>query len=188
VDVQLIRHTPCTLTGRACYGHLDVPLPETAPEAIAQTLQQVRPVEIVFTSPLLRCLVLATQLAQRDHCQLVSDPDLRELDFGEWEGSSWEQISRATSDHWAEDTWNRAPPGGESEQALYLRVQRSHRAMLDHGARRIAVVAHGGSLRLLRCLLLQQPVEERWHWRIEPGEVHTLPSTAPPLLRSARHN
>jgi alpha-ribazole phosphatase len=137
----------------------------------------------VFTSPLERCLSLASRLAQRDQCELVSDPDLRELNFGAWEGLSWDLIPRTNCDHWVQDTWNRAPPGGETEHALYLRVQRSHQTILAVVARlamsgrhlqRIAIVAHGGSLRLLRCLLLQLPLEERWDWRIEPGAVHAL--------------
>jgi alpha-ribazole phosphatase len=174
MDCQLIRHTPCTLAGSACYGHLDVPLPVTAAESIAQTLHRVRPVEMVFTSPLQRCLVLASQLARRDQCPLVTDPDLRELNFGEWEGQSWDAISRADCDHWALDTWNRAPPGGETEHALYLRVERSYRTIVNSDARRVAIVGHGGSLRLLRCLLLQQPIENRWDWSIAPGDVHAL--------------
>jgi alpha-ribazole phosphatase len=179
MEFQLIRHTPCAVEPGVCYGHLDVPLASAAPEHMAATLRKTGPADIVFSSPAQRCLALATLLAQRDACALRVSSDLRELCFGEWEGRRWDDIPRATSEHWAEDTWQRAPPGGETEQALWLRLQRCHLEMLathiHEQAQRIAVVAHGGSLRLLRCLLLERPMSERWQWHIELGEVHTVP-------------
>jgi broad specificity phosphatase PhoE len=144
MDCQLIRHTPCTLSGRACYGHLDAPLPDTAAESIAQTLQRVQPVDVVFTSPLQRCFALASQLAQRDRCPLVSDPDLRELDFGEWEGLTWQEIQQRwpnTACRKVEDWLGVTAPGGETWIDFCARVDRALEQVLA-GPRPAAVVAH----------------------------------------------
>lgn len=177
MDFQLIRHTPCAIDSGVCYGQLDVPLPIDAAAAIQHTLRQVPRVELVYSSPLQRCLILAARLAQRDACPLIRDADLRELAFGEWEGVRWDHIAREQSEHWSEDPWQRAPPGGETEAALHARVTRCLARMLHEPVQHIAVVAHGGPLRLLRCSLLNQPLALRWQWRCEPGSV--LPVSGP---------
>jgi alpha-ribazole phosphatase len=170
MEFVLIRHTACEAPG-LCYGHLDVPLCASADGDIANTLSRVPNIDLVFSSASLRCRRLAEPLAARDGCELITIDDLRELHFGEWEGMQWAQIPRELSDYWAADPWNRAPPGGETEAVLFERVQRALRAARSRTANRIAIVAHGGPLRLLRCLILDQPIDDRWQWNIATGEV-----------------
>jgi len=124
MELALIRHTRCDIASGTCYGQLDVPLADTAAADIALTLSRVPPVGLVFSSPSRRCHSLAQALALRDSAEIRIRPELRELHFGSWEGLRWTDIPRATSDEWATDTWNLAPPGGESESALWLRVAR----------------------------------------------------------------
>jgi len=141
---------------------------------IAATLDRVPKVNAIFSSPLARCRKLAVALSSRDRIPLNLLDELRELSFGAWEGKRWSAIDRSMSDFWSQDPWHRAPPGGENESALWERVQRAHRELTSSDADRIAVVAHGGPLRLLRCLLSRRPIEERWSWSIEPGGVHII--------------
>lgn len=126
--------------------------------------------DLVYSSPAQRCLRLASALAQRDRAELVLAPELQELNFGDWEHLPWAQIPREHSDPWAADTWNLAPPGGETEQALWTRVATWYRTASSTPASRCAVVAHGGSLRVLRCLILGRPIEDRWSWTLKWGE------------------
>jgi alpha-ribazole phosphatase len=176
VEFFLIRHTAPAVAKGVCYGQADVPLAETAERDIQSALAPLPGFNLVYSSPAQRCLRLATALAQRDTVPLMLAPELQELNFGEWEQLPWARIPREHSDPWAEDTWNRAPPGGETEQALWNRVARWYRTASSSPVARCAVVAHGGSLRLLRCLILQLPLEARWSWSLNWGEHARLES------------
>ena len=192
MELALIRHTRCDIAPGTCYGQLDVPLADTAAADIALTLSHVPPVGLVFSSPSRRCHSLAQALALRDSAEIRIRPELRELHFGSWEGLRWTDIPRATSDEWATDTWNLAPPGGESESALWRRVASVADEVLQlqangdrpestlsaqagrapwQAVKRIAIVSHGGPLRHLRCLLTGTPSSERWSWSCDWGEV-----------------
>jgi alpha-ribazole phosphatase len=170
MEFVLIRHTPCDVPPGVCYGRLDLPLASTAVADIADTLSRTPTVQVIYASPAQRCMELARHLAARDLCHLEIMEDLQELNFGAWEGQPWNEIARHASDAWADDPWNRAPPAGETERELFERVERFAR-LVESATRRVAVIAHGGPLRILRCLLLRQPLAERWSWTIAPGEV-----------------
>jgi alpha-ribazole phosphatase len=174
MEIILIRHTPVEVRPGTCYGHLDVPLAANCVADIAATLAPLATVDVVFSSPTQRCLELAKSLSARDAAALNLAHELRELNFGAWEGLSWSEIPRAQSDPWAEDPWNRAPPGGETEQQLWQRVDTWRRIALDRAVGRIAVVAHAGSLRALRALLLGLTHERSWQWRIDCGAAEML--------------
>jgi alpha-ribazole phosphatase len=172
VELALIRHTRCEIAAGTCYGQLDIPLADTATADIALTLSRVPPVDLVFSSPSRRCHTLAQRLALRDACEIRLRDELRELSFGSWEGLHWDGIPRAASDAWSSDTWNLAPPGGESESALWQRVSHVVEELLKlRETQRIAVVSHGGPLRHLRCLLTGTPASERWSWACNWGDV-----------------
>lgn len=170
MEFVLIRHTRTSARTGTCYGHLDITLAPTHAEDIRAALVNVAPVDAVFSSPLQRCRLLAQVLAQRDGCPLVLENALRELNFGQWEGLTWDNIPRAQSDQWAQNPWDRAPPDGESEQALWDRVRRWYGQLQLLEFNRIAVVGHGGSLRALRCLMLRLAPQHRWEWQIGHGE------------------
>ena len=180
MELVLIRHTPVAAGPGLCYGRLDLPLAASATTDIAFVLAQLPEMAAVVSSPASRCLRLAEAIARRDGCALAVEPDLRELDFGAWEGLRWDAIDRRQSDPWAEDPWNRAPPGGEREAELWARVEAWWvRWRPPPAAGRVAVVAHGGPLRLLRCLLDGAPLERRWSYSLEPGGVTMLPLGRP---------
>lgn len=153
-----------------CYGRTDVPLAETAECDIELAIAPLPRFGRVYSSPAQRCMRLANALMQRDGCDLVLAPALTELDFGDWEQLPWSTIPRDHSDPWAEDTWHRAPPGGETEQALWTRVARWYQTVPREPVARCAIVTHGGPLRVLRCLALGLGPEERWAWSLGFGE------------------
>jgi alpha-ribazole phosphatase len=170
VELYLIRHTaPASVTG-ICYGSADVPLAPGAEQDIQRVVAALPRFDRVYSSPAQRCTKLAEALARRDGCEPIIDSALSELDFGEWERLPWSVIPREHSDPWAADTWLRAPPGGETEQALWSRVSTWYATAILQPVCRCAIVAHGGSLRVLRCLILGLPVEQRWAWSLGWGE------------------
>lgn len=153
-----------------CYGRADIPLAASAEQDIQLAIAALPSFDRVYSSPAQRCTKLADALARRDGCELLLEPALSELDFGEWERLPWSRIPREHSDPWAADTWHRAPPGGETEQALWSRVSTWYATAIARPVARCAIVAHGGPLRVLRCLILGLPMERRWEWSLQWGE------------------
>lgn len=152
----LIRHTaPEIETGR-CYGRLDIP---AKPDALAAWLQTWDAAQHphqpwqgytrLLSSPALRCAVLTQALSARLGLVPEFDTAWQEMDFGTWEGRSWDAIGRVAVDAWAADPIHHAPGGGESAPRMMTRVARAYEAW--RAQRQDAVlVCHGGTIRLLQ--------------------------------------
>lgn len=102
--------------------------------------------DIVVTSPLKRC-VRTAEIIYPDAEKIVID-DLREYDFGRFEGKTFEEaVSDAEYKKWLESDGNEAFPGGEDHGDFKLRSVRAFRAAAekykDHD---IAFVVHGGTI------------------------------------------
>jgi alpha-ribazole phosphatase len=139
-----------------CYGRLDLPLADPADGAgLVSALAPMRGAAI-HTSPLARCRLVAEALAIAWGAPAPApDARLLELDFGAWEGRSWDAIPRADLDLWAADLWGFAPPGGESGAALVARVTAFRRGL----TRPAVVITHGGPLKVLLALAAGRPVD-----------------------------
>jgi probable phosphoglycerate mutase len=145
-DLYVIRHgaTEWSLDGRHT-GRTDLPLlPQGEDEARATgALLAGHPFALVLTSPLQRA---------RRTCELaglggqaVVDDDLRELDYGDYEGVTTATI-RETVPGWT--VWNGPCPDGETLDQAAVRVDRViARARAADGD--VAVFAHGHILRIL---------------------------------------
>ncbi len=169
--IILVRHTLPAIAAGVCYGRTDLSLAASAPTDIANCLRRVPVATQVYSSPALRCRILAEALGARDAQAVQQDARLRELDFGAWEGRPWEQIAREELDRWAADLLHHPPGGGESVQALWQRVA-SFRTQLDAvAAGTVVIVGHSGSLRALRAQLLGQPPASMLAANIELGGV-----------------
>ena len=91
----------------------------------------------------------------------LTDDDLRETDFGEWEGLTITEIQH----RWPEavGAWQRdpqqAPPGGESFADTAGRVNRAcERILCQHQGRTVLVVSHITPIKILLCRALGVPL------------------------------
>lgn len=143
--LTLFRH-PKTAAEGIVYGRHDpAPAPE-APAQIESALARARALRLqgpVIASPAGRAQALALPLAAALGVAVQTDEDLRELDFGAWEGLRWDALDRAQSDPWAEDPWRRAPPGGERFADLVARAA----AALARAPSGAVLVTHAGVIR-----------------------------------------
>jgi alpha-ribazole phosphatase len=160
MKIVLIRHPTPVIAAGVCYGRLDVPADtEAAIEVRRQALKSCAAgVSRIWTSPARRCQELARSLAQSLAVTAIVDPRLQELDFGSWEGKSWDGVARAQLDAWAASPLTFRPPGGESGAELIGRVRDFHAELCRHRQTCI-VVSHGGPLKVLASLLEGRPVD-----------------------------
>lgn len=151
----LIRHPPVAVAAGVCYGSSDVAL--AAPAGAAHRPTGL-PADIrTVSSPLRRCADLAGTLSRH----VVLDARLTEIDFGAWELQRFDDLPRADIDRWAASPWTFRPPGGESAADM---ARRTLAAWQDHGETGqddLAIVAHGGPLRVIAGHLTRLP-RARW--------------------------
>lgn len=174
--LHLVRHGEAEGNAGRAVGHLDLPLSDLGArriEALAETWQGPPPDRLV-ASDLRRAADSAAILSGRLGAPLVTDPRLRELSFGVWEGCTWDEIYRRDPSHfaaWGERWWEVAPPGGETFDDLTRRVLAWFREL---GGEVIVAVAHGGSFRALLTGLLKVPREQVFDVRLDCARVSAL--------------
>ncbi len=81
-----------------------------------------------------------------------TDPSLKEITFGDWEGMTWPEVRKRDPDlarARERDKWNTVPPGGESYAMLMERLT-AFVAVLERDS---LLVSHGGVARALMVLL-----------------------------------
>lgn len=154
----LVRHGETELNARKCYcGSTDVGLCEAGVRQAEMLADKLAGEEIknIFTSPLSRSLQTAEIISSRHELEPRIAEGLREIDFGDWEGLTFEEVNSKWPDE--VDRWFKCPddfvfPGGESVQSFHQRVINSFAEIVSH-PEPIAIVAHGGTLKVAICYL-----------------------------------
>lgn len=167
MQIFLIRHPRPLIDAGVCYGRLDIDCAD-APHVAARLRPLLPEGTPVISSPLRR----AWQLAEALDPQACIDARLTEIDFGEWEGQSWDDIGRDALDAWAADVYNFSPPGGESPARLQQRAI-DFAASLS-GSRvgsHLALVTHAGIMRALVGHWRQLPLAEWTQLKFEFGSM-----------------
>jgi len=173
-----VRHGETTWNHVKRYqGHSDIPLNETGmqqAEMVARRLAS-EPITAVYSSDLLRAVQTAEIIAGVHALQPMVLPELREVKFGLWEGLTYEKIMAG----WPEllSTAYSQPeqasiPGGESFPEVQKRaVKGLLKCIADHQEETIAVVSHGGTLRVLLCDALGLATRNMWSLRQDSAVI-----------------
>jgi broad specificity phosphatase PhoE/ribonuclease HI len=143
-------HTP----ERRFSGSSDLPLSQLGRADAAAAAQHLagRGIDVIVSSPLLRTRQTAEAAADVLGVPVEVDADLRELDFGEWEGLTADE-ARAKSPL-AFRRWSAAidvrPPGGESVADVSARVARARgRVLQRHAGTTVLLVSHVTPIKLM---------------------------------------
>jgi len=152
----LLRHPEPEDSARGrCYGSMDVALSpdgirhaRSVADALAQTTFAA-----IYTSPRQRCTQAAQILAVGRTCAVETVAALRELDFGELEGRTYDEIAAMYPDvyqEWMERPTETQFPGGERFSEMHARVIAATRDLRSrHAGQSIALVTHGGVIRII---------------------------------------
>ena len=137
----LVRHgeTDWNAEGRL-QGHTDRPLNDFGRRQAAALAERLADddIDAVYASDLARARETAEILGNRLGLPVVTDPDLRERNWGNWEGLTGSERDRVEY-------------VGEEREAHGERVIRAVRRIAEqHPGERIVVVTHGGSLRRIQ--------------------------------------
>lgn len=161
--LYLIRHAAAALEPGRCCGSLDVDLSAAGRQQASMLGRAFADIELdaVYTSPLERARLTAAAIANRRGLWPRELPGVAEIDFGELEGRRFDEIAVSHPQTYA--TWLSRPtevdfPGGERFTDFARRVRESAREiLLAHPGDQVAVVSHGGPIRLLIADALAMP-------------------------------
>ncbi|HKP19333.1 MAG TPA: histidine phosphatase family protein [Gaiellaceae bacterium] len=130
---------------RRVQGHTDRPLNETG-RAQARSLADELAgdeIDVVYSSDLIRAHETARIVADRRGLGVTAIPELRERDFGTWEGLTDDDILARFP-----DAHHRPWGDAETKEEMAQRVMEAlRRISAAHGGARVLVVTHGGPLR-----------------------------------------
>ena len=174
----LVRHAEAdeAMRGR-CYGSLDVPLSAAGVRQAARLGEALRDLDLaaVFASPLRRALDTARAIAAAQGLEPVTRAELRELSFGELEGVAYDEIAAGhpeTYRLWMEEPAAVRFPGGETLAELRRRVVPALAGIrAGHDGEAVAVVAHGGVVRVALAEVLGTPDPALFRLDVAPGGV-----------------
>lgn len=149
MEIYLIRHTSVDVPSGVCYGQTDVPLKPSFEQEATIVKEQLaeHTFDAVYTSPLSRCVRLAT------HCgypEAQRDDRLKEMFMGDWEMQVFDEIEDPQLQEWYNNYLHVATRNGESYSDLYKRVSSFLEEKKADGQKsghsKIAIFAHGGIL------------------------------------------
>jgi broad specificity phosphatase PhoE len=167
--ILFIRHAETDMSGTFC-GHSDPELNRRGLAQLEALLEKLRLEDIgaVYTSDLRRARTTAMAIAKMFGLICHIRPALREINFGKWEGLSWEQIERRDqiyAQRWVAEYPQVSAPEGEDFKDFEQRVLNEVRLLSIEAKtleRDIAVVTHAGVIRSVQCVLQGCSAENAW--------------------------
>ncbi|PIE24015.1 MAG: histidine phosphatase family protein [Neptuniibacter caesariensis] len=120
--------------------------------------------DLIVTSPLMRCYETACWYAEQTGVELLVVPEVQELDFGDWDGRTFESVYASDAqqaDLFWQDPAHNPPPNGETVTAFRHRVNAAVKLLLEHPCQHPLVITHGG---VIRCLVGEVLGIEAGNW------------------------
>ena len=175
MKLWLVRHGETLANQQRRYlGWSDPPLTEQGlaqAAALARRLAE-EPIRLILTSDLRRARQTAAQIATALLVAPITDPRLREVNFGAFEGLTYDEIAGRYPQElhaWLSNPEQAAPPGGETLTDLRERLLAAIEAIQrEPGA---IIITHGGPIRTLLAHFTGRPF---WEPVIPPGSLTLL--------------
>ena len=129
----------------------------------------------IYVSPMKRAQQTLAPLAAQKGMTATTLPGLREVDFGAWTGLSWQQVQErfgVSAFDWLDKLEAGQVPEAENGAQYRARIEPCLKQILrDCPGQTVAVVCHGGVIRMLLALLLELPLPKLAHFDIEYASV-----------------
>jgi probable phosphoglycerate mutase len=171
-NIILVRHGQTAWNREERFrGHADIPLDETglaqAQATASRISQQWRP-DVIYAGSLSRTVQTAEPTAQLFNLKVQADPNLIDVDCGDWQGSTPEEVQQRWPIEY--ETYLHLPqifqfPGGEAlEEARLQAIEHVRELCVRHPERIIMLVSHTALNRLI--LLSVLGLNSSGFWRI----------------------
>ncbi len=178
--ILLIRHGENDWVGKKLAGHLPgVHLNQTGinqANEVANLLAPL-PIKAIYSSPLERARETAQPLAEIKKLEIDIREDLREINFGDWQGKSIKQLRRMKL--WrtvqSQPSQMRFPNGESFPEAQHRLVSCIQKLAEEHQPEElIACFSHSDSIRLVVSHFLDIPLDSFQKINISTASISTL--------------
>jgi len=188
----LLRHgqTPMSVEKRYA-GRSDAPLTDVGLQQAAAAAKRLASagLGVIVTSPLLRAVQTAQEVASVTGADVITEDGFRETDFGAWEGLTFAEVR----ERWPSEvtTWladpDAAPPGGESFTDVSARVTAAlHRVLADWDGQRVLIVSHVTPIKTLVAAAVLAPPAALYRMHLDVAALCEIDwyADGPAVLRS----
>ena len=179
-NIYLLRHGELVQTGVLC-GRTDLALSEHGKQQLINATNKLPKMSLCFSSPLIRCRAFAEEYCQKAELSLQVLPSLQEMDFGDWDGKSyqslWEKNTNSaegapTLGSFWQDPWQCLPPNGETMEEFVKRIDNVWMDIIkqvqqipseENKTNNVLVLSHGGVIRYILAKVLELPIPGTKH-------------------------
>jgi alpha-ribazole phosphatase/probable phosphoglycerate mutase len=177
-EFYVVRHGETAWNAEArIQGHTDVPLTPKGIDQARRAGQRLscEQFDAVYASDLARAFVTGEEIAAPHGMKVVPTPLLREANLGQWQGMTLKEVAEQYPEQHAayvKDSIGHRPPGAERlEEVIDRCKQFISFAVENHPTGRLAVAAHGGSVRGLIAAALGLGPELYRKIRMDNGSI-----------------
>ncbi len=161
-------------------GRADLPLDDTGRVQARRVADRLRsqPIRAVYASPLSRAVETARPLADALNLPVQPRPGLLDIDYGEWQGLTPEEVSA----RWPElhRLWQQSPdrvaiPGGESLPVVQRRAMTALASLTErHGGETVVLVGHQVVNKAILLAVLGMPLSAFWRIPQDTGCINAF--------------
>ncbi len=181
MDIYLVRHGETTANKEGRYrGWSETPLTEEGylqGKRVAEELSKVK-IQGIFSSDLSRARETAEFIAYSQGMKMQITPQLREINFGVWEGLNYQEAYLSYKKElvsWYNDPFGNSIPEGESLSDVYWRIHsflESLREKRDfYWETPLVIVSHGGLLKVWLFYGLGMEKDKFWNLIVDNASL-----------------
>jgi broad specificity phosphatase PhoE len=188
----LLRHGQTLMSVQKRYaGRSDAPLTDLGVQQAVAAAKRLASagIGLIVTSPLLRTVQTAQEVAATTGAPMVTDDGFRETDFGAWEGRTFAEVRErwpAELTAWLADP-KLSPPGGENFAEVSERVTGAlHRVLAGREGQRILIVSHVTPIKTLVAAALHAPPAALYRMHLDVAALSEIEwyADGPAVLRT----
>jgi broad specificity phosphatase PhoE len=179
-EIILVRHGETEWNvGEIFRGRIDIDLNDTGrkqAELLGEYLSGSK-IEAVYSGPLKRALNTAQAIARHHNLKVQIAAGLNDLDFGQWQGLSLQEVREKYKEAYAE--WANHPervilPGGETLGQVRERAVKVINEVIAKHKGAVALVSHRVVNKVLICALLGLDDSHFWNIRLDTCGITTF--------------
>jgi broad specificity phosphatase PhoE len=179
--VYLVRHGQTEWNKKLTFrGRKDIPLNEAGhreAQAISDALKN-KNIGAIYTSPLRRSIETAQPIAKYFHLEIVSLKGLIDINYGDWEGLTFNEVKKKYSDEYTK--WEKRPhlirfPHGETlDEAKERSFYAFKNIVKKNPGNSILIVPHRVINKVLLCALLGLSTSHFWEIKQDTGCINLI--------------
>lgn len=175
--ITLLRHGEVELGNVFC-GSTNPALSDKGWSQMQKSIEDEESWDKVIASPLQRCAEFAESLAAQEELELITDERFQEIDFGDWDGISPQDILEEEPDTlnaWWKSPTKVVPPNGEAFLDFRSRVLKAfYQISESNKGENLLLVTHAGVIRIILMHVLGMQDENLFRLNVDYASISRI--------------